>query len=448
MNFPRIDFFAMISGCKKALLLGVGGGNDIVSCVLPAGYMHRLGMKTDIAGMLSPVAHHIFDGKPERVINEIKGLVKREIVIRRNHRKEVPFVDGYLPHVCDSLNIPVKRFYNLSTRYGTKVLSEELNRVIEENDYDAVIGVDVGGDIFAETYSEINIKSPILDFTALYLLSQVPCRSFLLEFGMGTDGEMHSNRVNSLIGALKDAASNPVIIDNNHVAVNDFKKVFDITRKIRRGNTIPAFLDTLLKKKLEPHIFTHKSIYRVGDEIWGMDKKVEIGWQTCGKMVLVNAKKLAAQRSTLAVGYGNIIENYIRIKLNSNSWKTELDGYYAWSGGNFKDLACRGFTVHLLCIPLDIDEYTRTHIMQEGIKQLCRGMTDVALILSHDIENLENFIPKERIRADKKKMPNIKVFGKLASVSFKENNFDSFNSDIESYCEQWKITPNRFGHLL
>jgi len=63
---------------KKAFVFGTGGGNDIVSAHIPALHLNKLGVKTNIGGVLSPAATHLFNSSEEDIINKVHN-VKRYI---------------------------------------------------------------------------------------------------------------------------------------------------------------------------------------------------------------------------------------------------------------------------------------------------------------------------------------------------------------------------------
>ena len=85
-------FDERVEGYKKALVIGTGGGNDIVSTLLPAQYLQIRGIQTDIAGILSPAAVHEFNGNLENVVNVIEGNIKRTILAPEEF--SISFIDS------------------------------------------------------------------------------------------------------------------------------------------------------------------------------------------------------------------------------------------------------------------------------------------------------------------------------------------------------------------
>jgi len=85
--------------CRKALVVGIGGGNDMFSASLVVAHLLAIGMEVDVAGVLSPMAVHTFKGKIESPVNRIQGVVERFIHAPQPVR--IPFVDAH-----------VKRFYS------------------------------------------------------------------------------------------------------------------------------------------------------------------------------------------------------------------------------------------------------------------------------------------------------------------------------------------------
>ena len=108
---------------KKAFVFGTGGGNDILSAIIPALRLNKLGVKTDIGGVLSPAAFHTFDGKNEQVINEVYN-VKRYIKTLSGD-KFIDLIDNYLPEATKKLGLD----YKFSTE---RVIGKSRSEDIEE----------------------------------------------------------------------------------------------------------------------------------------------------------------------------------------------------------------------------------------------------------------------------------------------------------------------------
>ena len=215
-----------LSKYNRALVVGTGGGNDIVSATLISDYLSKQGIICDVAGILSPGAIHEFGSEYEKPVNLIEGEIKR--YINSKEKREISFIDSDLPELAKSLEYPVNRFYEFSTKYGTKELLDSVNNLIEENNYDLFLGVDVGGDILSEFNKDKNILSPLMDFTTLHLLGKVNVDSYLVQFGLGTDGELRKERIGEILSELnqKNLILGEASIGNEDSEIARFRELF------------------------------------------------------------------------------------------------------------------------------------------------------------------------------------------------------------------------------
>ncbi|MBI5066177.1 DUF1152 domain-containing protein [Candidatus Woesearchaeota archaeon] len=374
---------------NKALLIGTGGGNDIVSAILPALYLSKQGTQVDIAGILSPGATHTYRGKQEQVINKLEGDVKRFISSKKP--TEISFVDSSLPQIAKELKIPVNNFYNLSTKQGSQELSVTVKKLVETNKYDLVLGVDVGGDILARGKEDSKLFSPMMDFTTLYILPCLNVDSFLLEFGLGTDGELESNGIREILTELrqKNLILNESEINKNDKEVSSFKIIYEKISKTRTGNTIPLTLKSL-EHKGSDLIVEHKHTTRINNKKWELITEVRLLEETLGQAYLIDVKALVKNRQSTVLQHSNPLEQLIQLK-KIPTWKTELDLNYLWGGNdlNWNGKSNGGFCLQALTPAFQLLEETRKEIVQEGYKQMQEGMSDAILVFNNDLKYLE-----------------------------------------------------------
>lgn len=358
---------------KNALIVGTGGGNDIVSATLIADYLSNNGINCDVAGILSPGAVHEFNGKFEEPVNQLKGDVRR--YISSKNRREISFLDTMLPQLSKKLGYKINRFYDFSTRFGTNVLEKEIYRLIKQNGYDLFLEVDVGGDIIGRKKDK-TLLSPLMDFTSLYLLDKVPIDSYLIEFGLGTDGEL---RKDGIFEILDEFRSEKVLlseheIDNSHNEIKRFKNLFSEIAAVRAGNTALMTFKTLDHKNSNQDI---KSIYyskwRIGNCKWKNYFEVVLPHETFGKVYIIDGKRLPGLRKETAVSYENLIEQFVKVK-SVPQWKTELDLCYI---DDFDG-------VYFLTPSLNVPENIRKEIVLEGLLELNRSNAQKVIILDHD----------------------------------------------------------------
>ncbi len=374
---------------RRALVLGTGGGNDIVSAIIPALQLQKLGIETDIAGILSPGAVHTFDKAAEKVVNRIDGRVRRYIPGTKSI--EISFMDALLPGIAKKLKIPIPNFYDISIRYGTQSLIDGVNALAAERGYDLVVAVDVGGDILARGPQDEHVKSPLMDLSTLYLLRNLRVDSFLVEFGLGTDGELRPGGIEEILAELKESG---IILQESTLnpsdsEVNVFRDVFSRVRKVRPGHTAVMTLETLDTPHPDKDIVKqYKSKYHLGKRTWEVPYEVTLPHQYFGKVFLMKGNSLAFARLETAFSYGNPLEQFVNIKRMAPTWKTELDLLYLWSEDTWKNPSSQGQLMLLLVPSLQVPEHARKEILAEGFSMLKTGMVDVALVLDKDRKNL------------------------------------------------------------
>lgn len=376
---------------KNPLIVGTGGGNDIVSSVVVLSDFVFSGRNADIAGVCSPAAVHFYGGNEEAPVNIVSSSAKRFINSRLP--KEIPFIDAKLPELLQAQGW-VAKVYNLSCRYGTAALVDGLNKLISANKYDSVIAVDVGGDILARGKKDPTILSPLMDFTALYVVSQLSVPSTLVEFGLQTDGEL---RPQGCAEILAELSNNGILQGTFRLPEGDsalciFKRIYSEIERIRHGHTAHMFFQTLAAKD---DIHTeYKFRLQAGDKKWHYAFPLVLESKYFGKGFVFDLKKLADSRA-LAFPYESSLEQYIKTKQIVDC-KTELDLHYVWC-----DDVC--LWLGLLCP--QIDGSMRSEILSAGLER--RDLYDCALLWAKDAA----FVPKDAV---KRNIADFVVVGKEA----------------------------------
>lgn len=369
---------------KKALLLGTGGGNDIVSTIIPAQHLQKREMQTDAAGVLSPGAIHRYNGNLECIVNRIQGCVNR--VIPAPQEIPVSFIDNSLPKFVRDESLEISNFYNFSIRYGTSRLVEEFNKLITQEGYDLVVAVDVGGDILARGNQDPTVLSPMMDFTSLYLLSQLKVDSFLLEFGLGTDGELRPPGMEEILNELKEDGLmlHESKISAKDIEVKRFRNVFDKVKKERAGHTGVMTLQTLDNKSGEDIITQYRFRSQINKKIWYTPFEIVLPNQYAGKTYLIDGKGLAKKRMQTAFSYQNSLEQYVKLKCICPEWKTEMDLFYLWSQDNWTTPKRQGNSLFLLVPSTRIPSKQREEIIQYGLTD---SDSDLILLWESDMKD-------------------------------------------------------------
>lgn len=361
---------------RKPLVIGTGGGNDIVSATLVLADLHHAGIKADLAGLCSPAAMHSYAGRQEQEVNIVCGETKRWLPAK----KSIPlsFIDAAVPALLEAQGIDAV-IYNLSCRYGTKRLAQGLDHLIKQNGYDGVIAVDVGGDILARGAQDPTILSPLMDFTTLYVVGQLDVPSTLVEFGLQTDGELRTQGCREILdelranGALKETAS----LDSSSRAFSVFRNIYDGVKSIRHGHTAAMTLQTL--ESSEDIRTEYRSSKRIIDKTWEYSFPITLEQQYFGKAFVIDLKMLAASRS-LAFAYDTSLEQMLRIKREVDCM-TEMDCHCTWVDGT---------CVWLGVLPPQFEGMMRKEMLEYGLGQIPEH-ADAAIVWGKD----SPFIPVE-----------------------------------------------------
>ncbi len=371
---------------NKALVLGTWWWNDIVSSLIVALDLQKQGIQTDIAGVLSPWAIHFFDGQKEQPINRISWEVKR--FINSKTPKEISFVDWVLPSIASQHWVNISNYYDFSTRFWTARLSQELNKLIQQNQYDLFVPVDVGWDILARWKEDDTLLSPIMDFTSLNLLKTLNIDNYLKEFWLLTDWELRPHWVQKI---LEELELKWLLVDQSQISLQDdnvqtFIKIFNEIKKIRAWHTWVMTIQTLEKLWSNQDIDTQ---YRFRSQI-GKNKRhtpfeVNLPYQYFGKTYLIDGKRFATERPNTAFDYENTLDQYIKLKSTQMKWKTEMDLFYLRSWDNRTTTQQSWYCMQFLIPSTMIDIQSRKEIIQAWIEQLSSLESDLALISADDI---------------------------------------------------------------
>jgi len=370
-------------GVGRALVFGTGGGNDIVSAVLIASYLQRQGVATDIAGVLNPAKLHSYGKSHERVINRIEGDIRR--IIPSKEVSQASFIDAHLPAAVK--HVEISSYYNLSTRFGTERLVEEVENLAKAKGYELIVGVDAGGDILARLGKDLTLISPMMDFTSLYLLGNLSLPTMLVEIAPLSDGELRPRNMDSIMEELQAAGA---IISSYRLTPEDaevkkFSRLYKEIARIRKGNTIPNMLKGIYGKR-----GANKAKYVVRGTIGEtqfkrpFDFRIPIRYH--GKSFVIDPKKLYSLRQQTAFSHSNPLEQLIKLKKSYNI-NTEMDLQYLWSNADWTTpLARDGKCLFVLTPSRLYPSEMRKKMVIEGYSIMKKHFCDMSLMLERDYQ--------------------------------------------------------------
>lgn len=348
------------------MVVGIGGGNDMFTASLVVAHLLGIGIETDVAGILSPMAVHTFKGKIESPVNRIQGVVER--FIHAPQPVHIPFVDARVKRFYSAAGLGVGKCFDFSIRFGTEKLVESLEQLIAAEEYDLVVAVDVGGDVFARGKKDPTLLTPLADFAMLHVIGRLSVDSVLVEVGFGTDGELRPVGMTEILAELR---KNGTLISEHRLRSDDsgviaFRKLYKKVSAIRKGNTMGRLIQTLESDQDIPIRHRHRS--QIGGRSWNVFYESVVPGEYAGMVYVIDSRKLAESRNEMIFPFGNLLEQYVRMKRISLEWSTEIDLGYLWSGHDWVSPFREGYSLHLLVPSTRIPFETRMEILTYGIR--------------------------------------------------------------------------------
>lgn len=185
---------------KKALVIGMGGGGDVLGCVPTANYLNFLGVESILGGLTWE--RKVVDPKPgPRKMGEIQNIKLLSdtvgLATASTRAGQVRFTESIVAEALgeETLLVDINR--------GVVGAYNELAKAIKKLGVDLVVGIDVGGDSLARG-DEDGIRSPLADATMLCVLRKLEESTPTLHgvIGMGCDGELTLDELYMNIAAV------------------------------------------------------------------------------------------------------------------------------------------------------------------------------------------------------------------------------------------------------
>lgn len=188
-NNRELNLENILAGSKKAMVIGIGGGGDIVGTLPTANLFKICGIDSVLGGI--SWERSVFDPLPgPRKYEEVMNAEKINDNVWYANKdtktvKGVRFAESGVAEVLDEKTLLI------DINDGPASVAESLRHASKELGCDLIVGIDVGGDAVAMG-TEKGLMSPLADsvmISALYKLSdEINCITGI--FGFGSDGEL------------------------------------------------------------------------------------------------------------------------------------------------------------------------------------------------------------------------------------------------------------------
>jgi len=205
MNAPAPSLEDLIRDSKHALVIGVGGGGDVVGALATARFLEFCGLRFTLGGL--SWERNVYDPVPgPRKISETKNVkALHEFAWLANAQSQtstgIPFAEAKMAEVIG------REVLLVDINGGVKGVVAGLEAVMESLGTDLLVGLDVGGDSLAQG-SEPGLRSPLADSILLAAMAALACRGHRTiwgVFGFGSDGELTVDEIELALSKLGTA---------------------------------------------------------------------------------------------------------------------------------------------------------------------------------------------------------------------------------------------------
>ena len=191
----------ILRNSEKAVLLGIGGGGDVVGTLPTAKLLETFGIQCVLGGLSwerfsidpEPGPRKFEEAKNVRKINDVVWRCEKNSITRSGAR----FAEAGMAEVLEEETLLV------DINYGPESVFRGIEDASEKLGADLIIGIDVGGDMLGFGDEE-GLMSPLADAVmtaALYKMSfQMP--TVMGVFGFGSDGELSKSELERSFGII------------------------------------------------------------------------------------------------------------------------------------------------------------------------------------------------------------------------------------------------------
>jgi hypothetical protein len=195
----------LIRSSRRALVVGVGGGGDVVGALVTARFLEFCGLEFRLGGL--SWERSVFDPVPgPRRLDEVEH-------VRPLHRyawlanRETRTTTGVYFAESKMAALRGEEILLIDINGGATGVVEGLQAALKEFKADLLVGVDVGGDSLAEG-GEPGLRSPLADSIVLAAYAELERRgqpTLWSMFGYGSDGELTVDEIERALSRVAAA---------------------------------------------------------------------------------------------------------------------------------------------------------------------------------------------------------------------------------------------------
>ncbi len=190
MNAPMVTLEDLIGTTARALVIGVGGGGDVVGALAAARFLEFCGLEFVLGGL--SWERYVFDPIPgPRKLGEVENVRPiHEYAWMANAESRT--TNGVFFAESRMAATQHKEVLLIDISGGVAGVVDALEAVMKELKSDLLVGLDVGGDSLAQGH-EPGLRSPLADSVMLAAFAELEKRgrrTLWGIFGYGSDGEL------------------------------------------------------------------------------------------------------------------------------------------------------------------------------------------------------------------------------------------------------------------
>ncbi|MEM2875071.1 MAG: DUF1152 domain-containing protein [Candidatus Hadarchaeales archaeon] len=186
---------------KKAMVVGIGGGGDVVGAIPTSNYLRMLGCETVLGGLTWE--RYVNDPEPgPRRMDEIVNItrISDTVGIANPSTRTVKGVRFTESAVAEVIREDVLL---IDPNQGVRGLVKGINAAAGKMGVDLFVGVDTGGDVLA-TGKEEGLRSMLADSMMLASMVKIDIPSILGVLGCCTDGELTLEQFTERLSAVAE----------------------------------------------------------------------------------------------------------------------------------------------------------------------------------------------------------------------------------------------------
>lgn len=224
----------LVDEANYALVIGIGGGGDVIGTIPTARYLRWLGLNTLLGG--TTWERYVVDPEPgPRRMDEIVDIkLLSDTVGLANSKtqttKGIRFTESIVAEVLGAETMLV------DLNQGVQGIISGLNEAMEKLGIDLFVGIDVGGDVLAEG-TEQGLYSMLSDSMMLAAMVNLKAPAVLGVLGYGSDGELGFQRLNETIARI---ASYGGLVGARGLTPDDLKVLDEVIKNTKTEATALA----------------------------------------------------------------------------------------------------------------------------------------------------------------------------------------------------------------